>query len=89
MKAVITVIGKDQVGIIASVSTKCAEYGANITEITQSVLDKYFAMIMIADIDNLTADFSAFTDALSILGKESGLEIRCMHEDIFDAMHKI
>ena len=89
MKAVITVIGKDQVGIIASVSTKCAEYGANITEITQSVLDKYFAMIMIADIDNLTADFSTFTDALSTLGKDSGLEIRCMHEDIFDAMHKI
>lgn len=89
MKAVITVIGKDQVGIIASVSAKCAEYRANITEITQSVLDKYFAMIMIAEIDDLSADFSAFTDALAALGKETGLEIRCMHEDIFDAMHKI
>ena len=89
MKAVITVIGKDQVGIIASVSTKCAEYGANITEITQSVLDQYFAMIMIADIDGLKADFAAFSDALSELGKNTGLEIRCMHEDIFDAMHKI
>ena len=51
MKAVITVIGKDQVGIIAAVSAKCADFGANILEITQSVLDKYFAMIMIADID--------------------------------------
>ncbi len=89
MKAVITVIGKDQVGIIASVSAKCAEYGANITEITQSVLDKYFAMIMIADIDRLSADFATFTDALSSLGSETGLDIRCMHEDIFDAMHKI
>lgn len=89
MKAVITVIGKDQVGIIASVSTKCAEYGANITEITQSVLDKYFAMIMIADIDGLKADFAAFADALEEQGKSAGLEIRCMHEDIFDAMHKI
>lgn len=89
MKAVITVIGKDQVGIIASVSAKCAEFGANITEITQSVLDKYFAMIMIADIGGLAGDFAAFADALEALGKETGLEIRCMHEDIFDAMHKI
>ena len=89
MKAVITVIGKDQVGIIASVSAKCAEFGANITEITQSVLDKYFAMIMIADISGLGSDFAAFAEALEALGKETGLEIRCMHEDIFDAMHKI
>ena len=89
MKAVITVIGKDQVGIIATVSAKCAEYGANITEITQSVLDKYFAMIMIADISAIESDFAKFSDALATLGKESGLEIRCMHEDIFDAMHKI
>ena len=89
MKAVITVIGKDQVGIIASVSAKCAEHGANITEITQSVLGKYFAMIMIADIDGLTSDFAGFADTLEALGKETGLEIRCMHENIFDAMHKI
>ena len=89
MKAVVTVIGKDQVGIIAKVSAKCAEYGATITEITQSVLDKYFAMIMIADISSIEGDFVKFSDALSSLGKESGLEIRCMHEDIFDAMHKI
>ena len=63
MKAVITVIGKDQVGIIAAVSAKCAEYDVNILEITQSVLDRYFAMIMIADIDALKNDFSAFSDA--------------------------
>ncbi len=89
MKAVITVIGKDQVGIIAAVSAKCAEYDVNILEITQSVLDRYFAMIMIADIDALKSNFSAFSDALSALGKEKGLEIRCMHEDIFDSMHTI
>lgn len=89
MKAVITVIGKDQVGIIANVSAKCAEFGANITEITQSVLDKYFAMIMIADISALENDFAKFSDALKALGESSGLDIRCMHEDIFDAMHKI
>lgn len=89
MKAVITVIGKDQVGIIAAVSAKCAEYDVNILEITQSVLDRYFAMIMIANIDALKSDFSAFSDALDALGKEKGLEIRCMHEDIFDSMHTV
>ena len=89
MKAVITVIGKDQVGIIAAVSAKCADFGANILEITQSVLDKYFAMIMIADIDALRVDFAAFADALVALGREKGLEIRCMHEDIFASMHTI
>ncbi|MBQ4556308.1 MAG: ACT domain-containing protein [Clostridia bacterium] len=89
MKAVITVIGKDQVGIIAKVSAMCAEYGANITEITQSVLDKYFAMIMIADISALESDFAKFTDALAALGNDCGLDIRCMHEDIFNTMHKI
>lgn len=89
MKAVITVIGRDQVGIIAAVSAKCADFGANILEITQSVLDKYFAMIMIADIDALRVDFADFADALAALGKEKGLEIRCMHEDIFASMHTI
>lgn len=89
MKAVITVIGKDQVGIIASVSAKCAEFGANITDITQSVLGEYFAMIMIAEIGGLASDFAAFSDALALLGKDKGLDIRCMHQDIFDAMHKI
>lgn len=89
MKAVITVIGRDQVGIIATVSAKCAEYGANITEITQSVLDQYFAMIMLVDLTALSGDFAAFADALAALGQEKGLEIRCMHQDIFDAMHKI
>lgn len=89
MKAVVTVIGRDQVGIIAAVSAKCADFGANITDITQSVLDAYFAMIMLVEIDGLNADFSAFSDALTELGSARNLEIRCMHEDIFDAMHKI
>lgn len=89
MKAVITVIGRDRVGIIAAVSAKCAEYGANITEITQSVLDQYFAMIMLVEIDDLRGHFSDFSDTLAALGKEKGLEIMCMHEDIFNTMHKI
>ena len=89
MKAVITVTGKDTVGIIAKVSTICAESGVNISDISQSVLGEYFAMIMLADIDALTIPFSDFVDKLSSLGRETGLEIHTMHEDIFNTMHRI
>ncbi len=89
MKAVITVTGKDSVGIIAKVSTACAAYGANIVDISQSVLKDYFAMIMLADIDELSIDFSDFVDNLSALGEEAGLSIHAMHEDIFNTMHHI
>ena len=89
MKAVITVTGKDTVGIIATVSTACADYGANIVDISQSVLQDYFAMIMIVDINNLSVEFTAFVDAMKKLGDNMGLSISAMHEDIFNSMHKI
>lgn len=89
MKAVITVTGKDSMGIIAKVSTACAESGANIVDITQSVLREYFAMIMLADIDTLKIPFSEFIDKMDALGKSCGLEIKAMHEDIFDTMHHV
>ena len=89
MKAVITVTGKDSVGIIAKVSTACASYGANIVDISQSVLKDYFAMIMLADIDSLTVGFSDFVDKLTALGEENSLSIHTMHEDIFNTMHHI
>ena len=89
MKAVITVTGKDTVGIIADVATMCAKYDANILDITQSVLSEYFAMIMLADIQNLTIDFSDFIDLLEELGKQKNLVIHAMHEDIFNTMHHI
>ena len=89
MKAVITVTGKDTVGIIAGVSAVCAEAHANILEITQSVLSEYFAMIMLVDIDSLSLAFSDFADKLADLGKSRGLDIRAVHEEIFDAMHRI
>ena len=86
MKAVITVTGKDSVGIIAKVATACAEFGANIVDISQSVLSDYFSMIMLADIDSLTVEFSEFVDKLAELGKDCGLDIHAMHEDIFNTM---
>ena len=89
MKVVITVTGKDSVGIIAKVATACAEYDANIVDISQSVLQDYFAMIMLADISKLNDDFSAFVDALEQLGKSKNLVIHAMHEDIFNTMHHI
>ena len=72
MKAVVTVIGKDSVGIIA-----------------QSVIKDYFAMIMLVEIDNMKTEFSSFQKELSLLGERRGLDIRAMHEDIFNSMHRI
>ncbi|MBQ7336206.1 MAG: ACT domain-containing protein [Clostridia bacterium] len=89
MKAVITVTGKDTVGIIAEVSAVCAKHEANILDITQSVLSEYFAMIMLADIDRLNIGFSDFADTLAELGKSKSLMIHVMHEDIFNTMHHI
>lgn len=89
MKAVISVTGKDTVGIIAEVSTLCAKHQANILDITQTVLGEYFAMIMLADIDKLNISFSEFVDTLDSLGTGKGLVIHTMHEDIFNTMHHI
>ena len=89
MNAVITVVGHDTKGIISKVSTKCAQVGANIVEISQSVLKEYFAMIMVVNIDELTVPFTEMVDVFSKLGEENALDIRTMHEDIFNSMHKI
>lgn len=89
MKAVITVIGKDTVGILANVSAICAKHGANIVDVTQKVLDDLFVMIMIVEVGSLSVKFTDFVDEMTKRGKESNLEIHVMHEDIFNAMHTI
>ena len=89
MKAVITVTGRDSEGIIAAASAYCAEHHVNILDISQSVLSEFFAMIMLADIDKVSVPFAAFADGLAALGKARGLDIRAMHEDIFNTMHHI
>jgi ACT domain-containing protein len=89
MKAVITVTGKDTKGIIAKVSSRCADFGANIIDISQSVLKEYFAMIMLVEIDELSISFGQFVDELKLLGEQNGLLIQAMHEDIFNSMHRI
>lgn len=89
MKAVVTVVGRDSKGIIAKVSTKCAELGANIVEISQSVLEEYFAMIMVVNVSEITVPFTDMVDEMAKLGEQNGLDIRTMHEDIFNSMHRI
>lgn len=89
MNAVLSVVGKDAVGILANVSTKCSEYKANVIEVSQTIINDYFAMFMIINIDALTIEFTHFVDELTSLGQEKNLQIHVMHEDIFNLMHKI
>ena len=89
MRAVITVIGRDTVGIISRVSAYLAEKQINIVDITQSVISEFFCMVMLVDLRASTEPFSDTVDALTAIGRESNLEIHVMHEDIFNSMHKI
>ena len=89
MRAVITVIGKDMVGILAKVSNECANVHINITEVTQSILQDLFAMIMLVDISNSTVSFEELVDRMNKLGQTQNLKIHAMHEDIFNSMHRI
>lgn len=89
MRTVISVIGKDTVGIISKVSAVCAEKNVNIIDITQSVLQDMFVMVMLTEISDLSCSFSEFSQQMAELGKEIGVDIRVMHEDIFNSMHRI
>ena len=89
MKAVVTVIGLDSVGILARVSSVCAEHNANVIDVTQSVMQKLFTMIMLIDISDLNSDFAALQSSFNALGEEIGMKIRIMHEDVFNPMHHI
>lgn len=87
MKAVVTVIGKDMVGILARVSSACAEKNANVLEVTQSILDGYFCMVMVIDISLMSCEIDTLQKSL----KESvpDMVVHVMHEDIFNSMHRI
>ena len=89
MKAVITVIGSDRVGIIARVSNLLADSGVNILDITQTIMQDIFTMVMMVVISGFNVKFTDLVDNLAKLGDDMGLEIRCRHEDIFNSMHKI
>lgn len=89
MRAVITVIGKDMVGILARVSAVCAKNEVNVLEVTQSILQDLFAMIMLVDISECKVPFPEFSDQLAGTGREMNLSVHVMHEDIFNSMHRI
>lgn len=89
MRAVITVVGIDALGILAKVSTRCSDHRINVIEVTQSILQDMFAMIMMVDVSGCDIPFTQLVDEMVALGKENGLVIHCMHEDIFSAMHTI
>ena len=89
MKAVITVLGKDAVGILAKVSAVCAENNVNIIDVSQSTLRDIFCMIMMVEMDKSTITIGELSDAMSAMGKENGLVISVMHEDIFNSLHRI
>ena len=88
-KTIITVVGKDTVGIIAKVCTYLAENQINILDISQTIVNNYFNMMMIADMNQATKSVSEVSDELDKLGTEIGVIIKCQREEIFDSMHSI
>lgn len=89
MKAIITVIGKDKSGIIAKVSTKLADNDINIEDISQTIMQDYFTMVMLTEISNSKLSFTDLVDEMKKIGQDIGVDIYVQHEDIFNTMHKI
>ncbi len=89
MKAIISVIGRDAVGIIAKTSAVLSSRGVNVLDITQSVLGDIFAMVMYVDITGCSIPFTDLVDEMTALGESIGVKVHTMHEDIFNSMHRI
>ena len=89
MKAIVTVVGKDQVGIIAGVCNTLAEDNINVLDISQTIMQGYFTMMMVVDLSQCATSFDTLSEKLGAFGEGRGLAIRIQREDIFDAMHKI
>ena len=89
MKAVITVIGKDRVGIIAGVSQMLADCNVNVLDISQTIMQDMFTMIMLVDINEISLAFNKLSDKLNALGSDMGLSITIQREEIFNSMHRI
>ena len=89
MKAIVTVVGKDRVGIIAGVCTALAKYNVNVLDISQTVMQGYFTMMMVTDVSGSTMPVAELAQKLEEKGKEMGLSIRLQREEIFEAMHRV
>ncbi|MDE7300745.1 MAG: ACT domain-containing protein [Clostridia bacterium] len=89
MRAVVTVVGKDKTGIISKVSTFLAEKDVNILDISQTILEEYFTMIMLVDISKSTVELADLAQSCEEMGKKIGMSVHVQHEDIFNAMHRV
>ncbi len=89
MQAVISVVGRDKVGILKDISAKCADHNVNIIDVSQTVLRDMFTMIMLVDISGVDIKFGDFAEEMESFGNQIGMQIRTMHEDIFNSMHRI
>ena len=89
MKAIVTVVGKDQVGIIAAVCVKLAEYNVNVLDINQTVMQGYFTMMMAVDVSDCKVPLAELVEIMEETGKAMGLSIRVQREDIFEAMYRV
>lgn len=89
MKAIVTVVGQDRVGIIAGVCTALAEYNVNVLDIRQTVMQGYFTMMMATEVGSCTIPLGDLVTRMEEKGKEMGLSIRVQREDVFNAMHRI
>ena len=89
MKAIVTVVGKDRVGIIAEVCTQLAKYQVNVLDINQTVMQGYFTMMMAVDVSGSTVPLAELCKAMDNHGQQMGLSIRVQREDIFQAMHRV
>ncbi|GAY77187.1 ACT domain protein [Sporolactobacillus inulinus] len=89
MKAILTVIGKDNVGIIAGVSSKLAELDVNILDVSQTIMDGYFTMMMVLDLEKASNSFAEIKESLSEKGSALGVQIKIQREEIFTSMHSL
>lgn len=89
MRAFITVIGRDTVGVIAKISTACSELNINIQDVTQSILQEMFCMIMLVDISNCNVSHDEMRSRFAKVGEELGMQVNVTRQEVFDAMHKI
>ena len=88
-RTIITVVGKDTVGIIAKVCTYLADQHINILDISQTIIQGFFNMMMIVDTSKMTIDYATMTDEITKIGEKTGVQIKCQREEIFDKMHRI
>lgn len=88
-RTIITVVGKDTIGIIAKVCTYMADNQINILDISQTIIQGFFNMMMIVDTSKMTIEYVTMTEEITRLGEDTGVQIKCQREDIFDKMHRI